>query len=102
MRQSFARLRLHEGFLATLEELQVFDPHEAVDLFNEFSRAILEQPRTGREQAMSAVGAVTGELVLRRADRDVEVLQLQLPARRPIRLWREDGLPLPLRLALVR
>lgn len=48
------RIRVDQ-VLDTLEELKVFDPHEAVALFNEFSDAILANPQVGREQAMAAV-----------------------------------------------
>ena len=54
------RMRVDQIF-ATLEELKVFDPHEAVDLFNEYSRAILESPKSGHEQALAAVNSVTSD-----------------------------------------
>ena len=52
------RMRLDQ-ILQTLEELKVFDPHEAVDLFNDYSAAILASPEGGREKALKAVQAVT-------------------------------------------
>ncbi len=54
------RIRVDQ-ILNTLEELKVFDPHEAIDLFNEFSAAILENPQAGRERALEAVRAVTSD-----------------------------------------
>ena len=54
------RIRVDQ-ILETLEELRIFDPHEGVNLFNEFSRSILDSPREGRTRAMEAVKAVTGD-----------------------------------------
>lgn len=53
------RIRVDQ-ILETLEALKIFDPHEGVDLFNEYSAAILESPDQGREAALDAVRAVTG------------------------------------------
>ncbi len=52
------RMRLDQ-ILQTLEELKIFDPHEAVDLFNGYSAAILASPEGGRKEALKAVQAVT-------------------------------------------
>ncbi len=54
------RIRVDQ-ILGTLEELKIFDPHEAIDLFNEFSAAILENPQSGRARALEAVRAVTAD-----------------------------------------
>jgi len=51
------RIRVDQ-ILETLDELKVFDPHEAVDLFNEFNQAILKAPKQGREKAMEALQSV--------------------------------------------
>ena len=48
------RVRVDQ-ILETLEALKVFDPHEAVDLFNEFCDAILETPQVGHDQALVAL-----------------------------------------------
>ena len=58
---SFAERIRVDRVLATLEMLKVFDPHEGVDLFNEFADAILASPRAGREEALEAVQAVTAD-----------------------------------------
>lgn len=52
------RIRVDQ-ILSTLGTLKVFDPHEGVGLFNEFTEAIFESPRDGRERALEAVRAVT-------------------------------------------
>ncbi len=53
------RIRVDQ-ILETLETLKIFDPHEGVDLFNEYSKALLETPAEGREKALDAVRAVNG------------------------------------------
>ena len=39
----------------------MFNPHEAVDMFNDFSAEILRSPKLGREKAMQAVHEVTDD-----------------------------------------
>ncbi len=52
---SFAeRIRLDQ-ILETLDRLKMFDPHKGVDLFNEFTDAILEHSETGHKLAMEAL-----------------------------------------------
>ena len=63
------RMRM-DSVMETLEKLQVFDPHEGVDLFNQFVEAIRTSPQTGREAAIQAVRDVakdqeTKQLMLR-------------------------------------
>jgi tellurite resistance protein TerB len=41
--------------METLEELQVFDPHEGVDLFNKFIDEIRAEPSGGRQSALKTV-----------------------------------------------
>jgi len=52
---SFAERIRVDQILETLEQLKVFDPHEGVDLFNEFTDAILKNSEDGHQFAMSAV-----------------------------------------------
>lgn len=54
------RMRV-DRILETLEALRVFDPHEGVDLFNDFVEAILASPREGHQRAVEAVQAVTSD-----------------------------------------
>lgn len=54
------RVRLDQ-ILETLEKLRVFDPHEGVDLFNEFSDTILSNSRVGHERAVEALLAGVGD-----------------------------------------
>lgn len=48
------RVRIDQ-ILETLEALKIFDPHEAVDLFNDFSDAILASPQAGHDLALEAL-----------------------------------------------
>ena len=48
------RIRVDQ-LLETLEALKVFDPHEGVDLFNNFSDFILEDPASGHAKAIAAI-----------------------------------------------
>jgi len=56
--------------MQTLDALRVFDPHEGVDLFNDFTDAILRAPSEGRPHAIEAMRAAaanrqTAELLIR-------------------------------------
>jgi tellurite resistance protein TerB len=62
------RLRM-DKIMETLEALQVFDPHEGVNLFNEYVEHILRAPKEGRRKAVAAILA---------AARDNEAKQLVL------------------------
>jgi tellurite resistance protein len=50
------RVRIDQ-ILQTLEALRIFDPHEGVNLFNDFAEAILDSPQAGRAEAMKAITA---------------------------------------------
>jgi len=54
------RIRVDQ-ILETLDELKVFDPHEAVDLFNAFSKGIMESPAHGRQVAIDALQVVADD-----------------------------------------
>lgn len=60
-----------DQILETLDKLKVFDPHEGVDLFNEFADAILADSSKGRERSLKALTdymadhAETGHLIMR-------------------------------------
>ena len=63
------RIRVDQ-ILETLEQLQVFDPHEAVELFNEYAEDILADPKEGKDRARKALAAFvdereTAELLIR-------------------------------------
>lgn len=54
------RVRVDQ-ILTTLEALKHFDPHEGVNLFNEYADAIMASPQKGRLEAMKAVNAVASQ-----------------------------------------
>ncbi len=53
------RIRVDQ-ILETLEALKIFDPHEGVELFDGYSKALLESPQEGHQKALEAIKAVTG------------------------------------------
>ena len=55
---SFSERVRVDQILEPLEKLRVFDPHEGVNLFNVFSDAILDSPKSGRELALAAIRPV--------------------------------------------
>jgi len=59
---SFAEQVRVDQILQTLDQLKVFDPHEGVDIFREFTEAILEHPREGHEKAIDAVAKASEDL----------------------------------------
>lgn len=55
---SFAEKVRVDQILQSLKKLKVFDPHEGIDIFNEFTDLILEHPATGHETAFMAMERV--------------------------------------------
>lgn len=51
------RIRLDQ-MLESLEELQAFDPHEAVDRFNDWVQRLADEPQAGEAEALEAVARV--------------------------------------------
>ena len=67
---SFAERVRVDQILETLESLKVFDPHDGVNLFNEFTDAILAHPEDGHEGAFRVMERIAqdsnnGALMLR-------------------------------------
>lgn len=63
------RMRLDQ-ILEAIRQLEVFDPHEAVDLFNDYTAEIQADPKIGREAAFQRIEPVadnpeTASLILR-------------------------------------
>ena len=63
------RIRLDQ-ILSTLDRLNIFDPHEGVEIFNYFSEEIRSSPKEGHKEALAAVKEVatdkkTAELIVR-------------------------------------
>lgn len=54
------RVRVDQ-ILETLEALKIFDPHEGVDLFNEFTDMILASPGKGHEMAVKCLQDGAGD-----------------------------------------
>ena len=64
------RIRVDQ-IMETLNKLKVFDPHEGVKLFNQYTDGILAAPEKGRGDALKAIKAVT-------SDRDTAELLIDL------------------------
>ena len=67
---TFSELSALDSVLETVQDLQMYDPHIAVDIYRDFADAIAENPDTGRRAAMAAVGKIgrnheAAELVIR-------------------------------------
>ena len=60
-RVSFSERVALDRFLDSCADLAVFDPHEAVDLFNACITRIQEQGRAGREACLSQVGRMADD-----------------------------------------
>lgn len=54
---SFSQRMRMDQIMGTLTALKVFDPHEGVNLFNDYVQGILDSPKEGREAAVRAVTA---------------------------------------------
>ena len=83
---NFSELSALDAVLETVQDLQIYDPHIAVDIYRDFADAIAENPDTGRRDAMAAVGKIdrdheAAELVIRvavaisKADGDLSPLE---------------------------
>ncbi|MEX2450758.1 MAG: TerB family tellurite resistance protein [Rhodospirillales bacterium] len=58
---SFAERVRVDQILETLDQLNIYDPHEGVDIFNEYVDEIRKSPKDGHDDAMKAVEAFAGE-----------------------------------------
>jgi len=59
---SFAEQVRVDQILQTLDQLKIFDPHEGVDIFRDFSDAIIAHPKEGHDQALEAIARVSEDL----------------------------------------
>ena len=55
---SFAQRVRVDQVIETLDALKVFDPHEGVNIFNEFTDEILKEPKLGHENAFQAMAEI--------------------------------------------
>ncbi len=67
---TFSELSALDTVLETVQDLQIYDPHIAVDIYRDFADAIVENAEAGRRTAMAAVGKIdrnheAAELVIR-------------------------------------
>lgn len=67
---TFSELSALDTVLESVQDLQIYDPHIAVDIYKDFADAIANDPDAGRRNAMAAVAKIAGqadaaELVIR-------------------------------------
>ncbi len=67
---SFAEEVRVDQILQTLDQLSIFDPHEGVDLFKDYTDAIFVNPEIGHDAAMAKVAEIArdpehGKLLIR-------------------------------------
>ena len=55
---SFSQRMRVDQILETLDKLKVYDPHEGVDLFNDFVDQILASPKRGHAKALEAIRSI--------------------------------------------
>ncbi len=59
---SFAEQVRVDQILQTLDQLKVFDPHEGVEIFRDFSESIIDHPHEGHDRALEAIAKVSEDL----------------------------------------
>ena len=52
---SFSERVRVDQILETLDALKIFDPHEGIDLFNEFADGIFQDAKKGHDEALAAI-----------------------------------------------
>ena len=67
---TFSELTALDSVLESVKDLQIYDPHVAVDIYRDFADEIVRAPETGKASAIAAVRKIAGdadaaELVLR-------------------------------------
>lgn len=55
---TFSELTALDDILETVTDLQIYDPHVAVDIYRDYADAISANPDAGRREAFKAVGRV--------------------------------------------
>jgi len=58
---SFAERVRVDQILETLDQLNIYDPHEGVGIFNEYVDEINQSPKAGHKKAMGAVEAFSND-----------------------------------------
>lgn len=67
---TFSELSALDSVLESVQDLQMYDPHIAVDIYRDFADAIAENADAGRRDAMAAVAKIgrdheAAELIIR-------------------------------------
>lgn len=78
---SFSERVRVDQLLEHLDQLKVFDPHEAVDLFNGYVDGLRDSPEDGKAKALAAIAAIS-------SDREAATLMVRIAAA----ISRADGI----------
>jgi tellurite resistance protein TerB len=70
---TFSELSALDNILVTVQDLQMYDPHVAVNRYRDFADALGENPADGRATAIAAVSKIAG-------DRDAAELVVRVAA----------------------
>lgn len=57
---TFSELSALDSVLESVQDLHIYDPHIAVDIYKDFADAIANDPDAGRRNAMTAVEKIAG------------------------------------------
>ena len=67
---TFSELSALDSVLESIQDLQIYDPHVAIDIYRDFADAIADNPEKGHVTALAATSKIAGdrdaaELVIR-------------------------------------
>ena len=67
---TFSELSALDSVMESIQDLQIYDPHVAVDIYRDFADAIADNPEQGRDTALAATSKIVvdhdaAELVIR-------------------------------------
>ena len=98
----FSELSALDELLESVRELQVYDPHVAVDLCRDYVEAISANAESGKTKALEAVGKIAGDdeaarlviqmgLVISRSDGDFSESEMDTVRDLCAALWLDPG-----------
>ena len=58
---TFSKMIALDSVLESIQDLQIYDPHVAVDIYRNFADAIADNPEQGRDTAIAAASKIVGD-----------------------------------------
>lgn len=58
---TFSEMNALDDVLEDVRDLQIYDPHVAVDIYRDYADAIRTSPEDGRRDALAAAGRIAGD-----------------------------------------